>query len=597
MKTRLLKIGGIAVVLAAAAAAWAPWTISTPSLRAEIAGETKRMTGLSLTGGGRHAFALLPRPHVKIEHARLGDATGAFEAEIDVLKIDLRLLPMLAGRLEPAGASLFAPVFRIDLDRPFTAGGAIAALLANKSRDDALGAVAVTDGEAIVTRPSTGFATRIENISAHLDWRRAQAPAAVNGSAVWRGERADLSLWINRPTDALGGIASAASLRVTGDALDLSWDGRLAVDSQLTMNGRTVVSAPSLRRLASVAGAPLPLPGALASLSLRSDMSYGPKGLSLPGVALTLDDTSYEGTINLRAEERRPVLSGTLATKLLVADSWTATLPAWRGGDGTWSRDAFDWSDELGADLDLRVSAARVRFGALQFDDTAFSVLLRSGRMEFTLAEAQGYKGVLKARATIMPAPGGGLEARCIVSVARVDAAGLFGKALGITRLSGRATGQFAFEATGGSMAQMMRGLDGRGQASLRGGEISGLDLEQALRRVDRRPLAMALDVRNGRTTFDTAQAVVKIAGGQAEIGPGSVSGPGVQIAFSGSANVGERTVLIRADASQTGGEKLANPPRLPLEFVGSWDEPRLVADMLTLLRRSGAAAPLLVAP
>lgn len=602
MKKRLLKIGAAALLLAVAGAAWAPWTISTPSLRAGLADETARLTGLKLSGGARMAVALLPRPHVKIEHARLADQAGAVTAEIEVLKIDLRLLSMLTGRLEPAGASLFNPAFHVDLDRSFAAAGAMAALLAGKGRDNAggddlaLGAVTVTDGRAIVARASIGFETQIENISATLDWRRAQAPAALNGSFLWRGERADLSFWVNRPVDALTGTASAATLRVAGPAVDLSWDGRLSVDTQLTMNGRAVASAPSLRRLSHVMGAPLPLPGPLGAASLRSEMTYGAKGLSLPGLALTLDDTSYEGSLNLRVEDRRPVLSGTLATKLLVADSWSAALPSWRGGDGAWSREVFDWSEERGADLDLRVSAARIRAGALQFDETAFSILLRAGRMELTLAEAQGYRGVIKARATIMPAQGG-LEARGSITMTRVDSAALFGKALGLTRFSGRATGQFAFEATGGSMAQMMRGLDGRGQASLRGGEISGVDLEQALRRLDKRPLAMAIDVRNGRTTFDTAQAAVKIAGGQAEIGPGTVSGPGVQIAFSGAANVGDRTVLIRADASQTGGEKLASPPRLPLEFVGSWDEPRLVADTLTLLRRSGAAAPLLPSP
>lgn len=597
MNRRLLKIGGSALVLTAAAAAWAPWTISTPSLRAEIADETARLTGLTLSEGARAAFALLPRPHVKIERARLADATGAFSADIDVLKIDLRPLTLLAGRLEPAGASLFNPVFRVDLDRPLAAGGRMAALIARKGDDDmALGAVAVTDGRAIVVRPSIGFETKVENISATLDWRRAQAPAALNGSFLWRGERADLSFWVNRPVDALTGTASAATLRVAGPAVDLSWDGRLSVDNQLTMNGRTVASAPSLRRLTHVLGAPLPLPGSLGAMSLRSEMSYGAKGLSLPGLALTLDDTSYEGSLNLRVEDRRPVLAGTLATKLLVADSWSAALPSWRGGDGAWSREAFDWSEERSADLDLRVSAARLRAGALQFEDTAFAILLRTGRMELTLAEAKGYKGVLKGRATIMPS-GDGLESRGSISMTRVDSASLFGKTLGLTRFSGRATLQFAFEATGGSMAQMMRGLEGRGQASLRGGEISGVDLEQALRRLDKRPLAMAIDVRNGRTTFDTAQAAVKIAGGQAEIGPGTVSGPGVQIVFSGAANVGDRTVAIRADATQTGAEKLASPPRLPLEFVGTWDEPRLVADTLTLLRRSGAAAPLLPSP
>ena len=45
------------------------------------------------------------------------------------------------------------------------------------------------------------------------------------------------------------------------------------------------------------------------------------------------------------------------------------------------------------SELDLRISAAKLRYGGVQADDAAMSVLLKGGRMELTIADAQAYKG------------------------------------------------------------------------------------------------------------------------------------------------------------------------------------------------------------
>jgi AsmA protein len=71
------------------------------------------------------------------------------------------------------------------------------------------------------------------------------------------------------------------------------------------------------------------------------------------------------------------------------------------------------------------------------------------------------------------------------------------------------------------------------------------------------------------------------------------VSGLGVQLALTGKASVSERKLDLRAVARQTGPTG-ANGPQLMLDIRGPWDEPQIIFDKESLIRRSDAAAPLL---
>ena len=141
----------------------------------------------------------------------------------------------------------------------------------------------------------------------------------------------------------------------------------------------------------------------------------------------------------------------------------------------------------------------------------------------------------------------------------------------------------------------MFAALQGRAEFDVSQGEISGINIEQALRRVEKRPLLSASDVHNGRTSFDTAKATATVAHGVADILDGAVVGPGAHIAFSGKASIAERTISLNARAQQTGvdGGIREGGPELAFGVAGSWDDPAVEPDAQSLIRRSDAAAPL----
>jgi AsmA protein len=115
------------------------------------------------------------------------------------------------------------------------------------------------------------------------------------------------------------------------------------------------------------------------------------------------------------------------------------------------------------------------------------------------------------------------------------------------------------------------------------------------LRRLERRPLSGGGDFHNGRTRFDTLSVALKITKGKVAVDDVKVTGPAVTVALAGSASIPSREVDLTGTAALNNEARPGIPPfALPFMVQGSWDDPIMLPDAEALIRRSGAAAPLL---
>ncbi len=309
---------------------------------------------------------------------------------------------------------------------------------------------------------------------------------------------------------------------------------------------------------------------------------------------MQLDGNDFEGALAVQLGEENPVLSGTLATSRLSLRPFLADLPAAVGRDGQWSREPFNSDDLRLIDLDLRVSATRVILPNIVMEDAAFALMSRNGRLDFTLAEAKAYQGRLKGRASLA-AEAAGLSFHATAALTDIDMTALPLGPFATGRFAGALTGSANVESSGSSMSELMRNLDGRAQFAVAHGELVGVDLERAVRRTDKRPLALANDIRHGGTPFDHAGFELRIAKGVGEIAAGTLGGPSVDLNFGGSADFAERALNLNAlatppDAGKPPGE---DGPRFRFDVIGPWDDLAFVPDVRSLIRRSDAAAPL----
>lgn len=596
--TRLIKW---AVACAAAApliyVAAAPWTFSEPALRQEIAQQVLRTTGLTLDTRARFTFALLPRPQIKIEEPQFSDPSRGVTLNADYLKGALRLLPLLAGRLEMASASLLRPDLKLDLDAADARVPARGARTGEKESATRLGVVSIADGAIRLVSRTRGLDLKVEAANFVLDWRTREAPFSLTGSAVVKGRETSLAFWIARPGDVLAGDRSPVTLRLKNEAFAITANGALTLEDRPQFNGRFSGSASNLRDALTFFETSAPLPGPFRNVSASGDAIISRQSSSLANLTLSVDGNAFEGAMALRVEpDGRKLVSGTLAASQLNLTPFTAEAPALSGPDGQWSREGLDLRDLSLLDVDLRVSATQVRLGRLQGEEAAFSILSRNGRLELGLGEVKAYRGVLKGRLSAQSGASGGAEGRASLSFLGVDASPLLWDLWGRSNLSGIATGSLILGGAGDTFAQIMRGLDGRGQIQINQGEIAGVDFEQALRRIDKRPLAGSLEMRGGRTSFDTLTANLRIARGVGAIEDGVMAGKGARIAFAGLAQIPDRTVKIEAAATQAdaAGAPRMDAPQFQFSIAGPWDDATLTFDAQSLIRRSGAAQPLL---
>ena len=606
MKSRLTWLA-LPLALAAFAAAAAPWTLSGEALRRELAEQVLNSTGLRATAEGRATFAVLPRPRIKLENVIISDDHGSLVIHSDILRGNLRLLPLIAGKMELASVNLVSPEITYDhADLPLLRQGAIArasdalpATPAATGADEArLGTISLSDGTARLRRRGAIDPVLIEKINLTLDWPRLNAPASLSGSLAWQGERGEIAGWLGKPTAFLRGDQSPATLKIESPNLQLTASGALSGSPRMHFEGRMNAASPSLRALLGTFGIDVPLPGPLANLTLSGNARGNLQSLALSGLRMTMDGNSFEGALAIQGTQTRPAVSGTLASDLIILAPIISDLPGLTGADGQWNRSALSLAALDFADIDLRFSATRARWGRTVFEDAGCSILLSNGRLDVTLGQAKTFGGQVRGRLSLLPgAQGMDLRANGVFS--RIDSGTAMKEALRSIRITGEASGQFSLDGSGESVADIVRSLDGGAQITFRNGDILGLDLEQALRRLEKRPLSIVTEMRNGRTGFETATVSARLNDGLIELNEAVVSGLGVQLAVNGHASLADRTMHLRALARQTGPGSVPREsgPQLMLEIRGPWDDPSLVFDKESLMRRSDAAAPLMQSP
>jgi AsmA protein len=600
MKPLALGLGAV-LTIAALSGAIAPWTISGHAIRLQVIAQVRDTTGLSASPPTRVTFSLLPRPRLKLETIFFHDDAGAASISAKVAKGDLRLLDLVAGKIELSSITLFEPKISLDLDQ----ASPLSAAFMRRSTEDGQGRastlglkrlalVRIVDGRIALRSARRDFVTQIDDVNAKLDWRSVDAPASLTASGLWRGHETDVTAWLGDPAALMRGEASPLKLSGQTDLLSAKFDGLTEAGRAWRFEGRTDASTPAARSLARWISPAVPgTPEVFGAAALSGRMIANAEGLAFSDFTLSANGSDFDGEAALRLAPGRPVLSATLASDALFLTPYFVDLPPLLDSSGSWSAASFP--QNFGPlDLDIRVSAAHAKFDRIELSDVGLALLLENDRLYLSLPQARLYGGNLEGQATLTRAPGA-QSISASADFTNIEAGTLLWDAADCDALNGSASGDFTIEGGGDSPLDLVRGLSGHAEFNVQRGEIVGIDFEQALRRVAKRPLSVATGVHGGRTTFDQFSGKFLFGEDKAELRGVQLSGPGARVEVSGATLLGERALDIQAVAQQADADGAPSPDgsRLALKVEGDWDNPRLVLDVDSLLRRSEAAAPL----
>jgi AsmA protein len=575
------------------------WLLNRDALREAVEAQIRAVTGLDLVVNGNIDISVFPGSYVSFHNVGLkGGGTTEPALVVDVLTANLRLLPLLLRRFEIADVMMLRP--HIHVVREADGGSNWTPFIETIARAMKPGAdnqvsfseIRIQDGELAYEDASNHLSEALGDIDLSLAWPSISRSFAATGQFDWRGERVDGSISISDFVAALSGDRSGLKARLASAPVKLAFDGTVADRTSMMMEGTLTIDSSSLREALRWTGQVPPGSGGFGRFALKARANVVGPSIALTNVNVELDGNVAEGVMTY-ANNGRQTLQATLAAGNLDFTPYISTFRLLASGARDWNRQLFDLNSLSSTDLDMRLSAAQVTVGSTKLGRTALGANLRGGALALSVGEAQMYGGI--ARGSFGIARSDAIaDVKAQFQFTDVDLQSCAGELFGVNKLTGRGNLNVSLVASGSSPFGLAQSLDGTATLSGHDGAIAGFNVEQLLKRLERRPLSGAGNFRNGSTPYDHLTIAVKFADGIATAEDVRVEGPGARLTLTGTASVPSREYDMKGVASLVTAPNA--PPGFELLFVvqGPWDDPLIFPDPESLIRRSPASAPLL---
>jgi AsmA protein len=575
----------------------AGYLISADSVRQQAMSEIRAVTGLNPILRGEATVSLFPSGSISFADVVLGDPNRpALMAER--LTARLRFFPLLIGRVEIADVSLERPVIAIDLDGNGRTNwsGLIEALARSQKPAPRLATFSemrIDNGTILFHDAAHKLSETLRNVDFSLAWPSISKSFGATGRFVWHDEPVDASVTLADFPAALAGNRTGLKLRMAGKPIKAAFEGSASFSPTLRVEGTVAADAASLRDTLIWAGQQ-PLPGGgFGRFAIKAQTSIAGGTIGLSGVNVELDGNTAEGVLTF-ATDGRKTLQGTLASETLDLTPYVSTVRLLTSNQREWNNSRITADGLSGIDFDLRLSAANVVMSNAKIGRTAIGANLRAGHLVVTVGEAQAYGGVIKGSLALAIFEGG-VDVKSQLQFTDVDLESCLGQVFGLRRLEGKGNLSLAVEGSGESVLAVTHTLTGVAGLTGQDGALLGLNVEQLLRRLERRPLSGGGEFRTGRTPYDKITVALKITRGIVTVDDVKIEGSAVRLALGGSASIPERDLDLKGTAGLVAAAKPGTVAfELPFIVQGSWDDPIMLPDPEALIRRSGAAAPLL---
>ncbi len=575
------------------------WLINRDMLRRAVEAQIRAVTGLELVVNGNIDISVFPGSYVSFHDVGLkGGGSGDPALRVDVLTANLRLLPLLLQRFEIADLMMLRPHINVVHDADGSSNWTpfiqtiTRTMRPGSDSQMSFSEIRIQDGTLAYENGGTHASEQLDDIDLSLAWPSISRSFAATGQFDWRGQRIEGAISVSDFLAALSGDRSGLKMRLASPPLKVAFDGTIANRTSALMEGTLTVDSPSLREALRWTGQ-TPLGGSgFGRFALRARANVVGASIALTNVNVELDGNSAEGVMTY-ANNGRQTLQATLAADALDFTPYISTFRLLANGARDWNRQLFDLKALSTTDLDMRLSAARVTVGPSKLGRTAFGANLRNGVLALSVGEAQMCGGMIRgsfgvARADTMA------DVKAELQFSDVDLQGCASELFGVSSLSGHGNLNVSLTASGSSPFGLAQSLDGTATLQGHDGAISGFNVEQLLKRLERRPLSGSGNFRSGATPYDNLTIAVKFADGIATAEDIRVEGPTARITMTGTASVPTREYDFKGVASLPAPANGGNSFELPFVVQGPWEDPLIFPDPESLIRRAPAAAPLL---
>lgn len=548
------------------------------------------VTGRELTIEGAVKPSLWPVLGVETGRITLSNAPWSDAGPMlvaDGLSIRLDLAALAGGTLRITGFALTRPEILLERSEDGVPnwqsggsnGGTAAAGMAGANTPFTLDLAAIHDGSLGYIDHATGQAVQIAGLTAEARLADYTGPLAINLSGDIAGQPISASGLVANFDKAYAGEVVAVEFAAQIGAAKASFEGRGGMQP-LAAEGQLDADLGDLAALAAVLGIDPPaLPEGLGarSMTLSGKVTRSVDGdLYLRGGRIGLDRTVLTGDLDLAFGGARPRLAGNLATAELSVGGDAAGGAGGAAGGAGWSDAPLSAQGLRAVDADLGLSVDALRLGGVRLSGLRSRTLVDAGRAVVDLGQAQAYGGTVAGQVVVNARKGFSVGGR--LDLAAVALQPLLVDVAGYDRLIGTGDLTLDFVAAGGSVAGLMRGLDGQGRLTLGAGEIRGIDVPAMLARLDASQLGPT-----ERTVFDSLDAGFTVQRGDLFNDDLTLQSPYLRATGGGRVGLGARDFDYRLRATALQGDDGVDKIAVPIWITGPWAKPKVALDVKAL--------------
>lgn len=592
-----------------------PLIVSSQMVREEVASQISGLTGRPVALRGDQALKMFPNPSVELSDIVVeGNLPGAENALVvaERLRGDVRLLPLLFGRIELSEFVLTRPTIRFirlpNGEANWTLDGSALLAALEPSREGAgglqLGTFRLVDGTVQISDAVRGISETMSSADLSLSWPTSSTRAAISGSTIWRGEPVDVSASIDQPAAlAQSGSTSGLVVSIASSPLRLRFDGTVSpgtgasVDGQRNQpwqaSGQFDVSTPSARRAASWLGHDMEAGSTFGAFRLDADINLVGLSADLTDASLSLDGNEADGvlTFSVGDADSRPSLEGTLDFQRLdlsaYLDSFRPTTTAAAPSDWRFMTvpDVFAG----GMDMDVRFATRQVLASSVTLGETAGSILVSQDRMVLGIGEAIAYGGLIRGSVTMQAGEGGqngeqAIITRIDLSTDTVQLAPLLAALQGEPRLLGALSVRAMMEGSGTTLAEVIATLYGDASIDVDDGAFPGIDLDRVARTLADGTFDLSVLEDGGETNINALDVEMSAQDGYLSVSSMQILTDDTEIALSGQSSLETRALALSGRAQLVDAEEPIL--EVPFEVRGTWASPIILPDLGALENR-----------
>jgi AsmA protein len=571
--------------------------IPADTVRERVKAQIEAVTGLDPVLSGKVAVSLFPTGSVRFDDVRLGgqhDGTSALITE--QLVVRLRFFRLLLGQIEIADITLVRPTITIGFDKDGRSNWSghidtlARGLQPNPERARSFSEIRITGGTVLLHDAAQKVVQTLTNVEFALAWPAISKSFAATGRFAWHDQPIDATLSLTDFVAALTGDRSGLKLRLSGALLKLAYDGSISYRPTLKMEGALSADTASLRDVLRWTSQWTMPAGGFGRFALKAQTTVSGRAVSLSGLNIDLDGNVGEGVLTLSGEGRQ-LLQGTLAADAIDLTPYVSAFRPFTNNE--WNKQPITLSGLTGVDLDVRLSAGRVTLGNVKLARTALAANLRRGSLTLAIGESQAFGG--EANGTFgLAQSDAGATIKAQIKLSDIDLQQGLGELMGLRKLEGKGTLTVDLDSSGSSVYELAQSLNGTASLASQKGAVTGLNLEQLLKRFERNPLAARGDFRSGKTPYDQLTAELRIIKGTAGIEEARLDGSALRLALVGSASIPARDFDLKGVASLVATRDLAPTFELPFVITGPWDSPLVLPDTQALFNRAGVPGSLI---